>query len=218
MSNTGETVTDMDGNIYNTVTIGTQVWMSENLKTTKYRNGDLIGTTTPATLKISLGSYQWAYGGNEEYVKTYGRLYTWYAISDSRNICPTGWHAPSTAEWEILTDYLANHGYGYGGSGDQIAKSMAAQSGWNTFASSGTVGNDQSSNNKSGFSALPSGYRSSYYSTFLDIGSHGIWWSSTENISLPTANSRSVYSFDSHIFKDGGNKADAFSVRCLRDF
>src|SRR4029078_12512714 len=106
---TPATVTDIDGNVYHTVTIGTQVWMVENLKTTKYRNGDLIGTTIPATLDISSEStpkYQWAYKGEESNVATYGRLYTWYAVADSRNVCPTGWHVPSDAEWTTLTTYL----------------------------------------------------------------------------------------------------------------
>ena len=86
------TIKDIDGNVYITVTIGTQVWMVENLKTTKYRNGDLIGTTTPATKDITnetTPKYQWAYNGNESNVDIYGRLYTWYAVTDSRNICPT---------------------------------------------------------------------------------------------------------------------------------
>ena len=106
---TTATVTDIDGNVYNTVTIGTQVWMKENLKVTKYRNGDAIGITTPATLDIwgeTSPRYQWAYDGNESNVATYGRLYTWYAVTDSRGVCPTGWHVPTDSEWTTLTDYL----------------------------------------------------------------------------------------------------------------
>lgn len=102
-------VKDIDGNAYRTITIGTQVWMAENLKTTRYRNGDLIETTTPATLDIEgerTPEYQWAYDGNESNVATYGRLYTWYVATDSRNVCPTGWHVPSDDEWIVLTDYL----------------------------------------------------------------------------------------------------------------
>jgi uncharacterized protein (TIGR02145 family) len=208
-----ETVTDIDGNVYNTISIGTQVWMAENLKTTRYRNGDLIGTTTPATLKISFGSYQWAYDGNESNVAIYGRLYTGYAITDSRNVCPTGWHVPTVAEWEILTGYLINHGYGYEGSGDDIAKSMAATSGWKPYGNVdvGKVGNDQASNNSSGFTALPGGYRGSYYSIFFDIGIKGVWWSSNGS------SSRTVSCFSSTVIVSGGNGADAFSVRCLKD-
>jgi hypothetical protein len=89
----GDTITDIDGNVYNTVSIGGQCWMKENLKTTKYRNGESIGTTSTATLDISSETtpkYQWAYEGNESNVATYGRLYTWFAITDSRNVCPDG--------------------------------------------------------------------------------------------------------------------------------
>ena len=88
----------MDGNVYTSVTIGTQVWMVENLKTTKYRNGDLIGTTTPSTLDISAEAtpkYQWAYSGDGNNVNTYGRLYTWYAVTDTGNTCPLGWNVPT---------------------------------------------------------------------------------------------------------------------------
>jgi uncharacterized protein (TIGR02145 family) len=85
------TVKDIDGNVYQTVTIGTQVWMAKNLMTTKYSNGDLIGTTTPAILNIegeSAPEYQWAYDGNENNVATHGRLYTWFVATDSRKVCP----------------------------------------------------------------------------------------------------------------------------------
>ncbi len=101
--------TDGDNINYPVVEIGTQIWMAENLKTTKYSNGDLIGTTTPATLDItgeSTPKYQWAYNGNESIVTTYGRLYTWFAVTDSRNVCPVGWHVPTDPEWTVLTDYL----------------------------------------------------------------------------------------------------------------
>ena len=105
-----DSVKDIDGNVYRTINIGTQVWMAENLKTTRYCNGDLIGTTTPATLDIeseSAPEYQWAYDGNESNVTTYGRLYTWYVANDSRNVCSAGWHIPSDAEWTDLTEFTA---------------------------------------------------------------------------------------------------------------
>lgn len=177
-------VKDIDGNAYRTINIGTQVWMAQNLKTTKYRNGDLIGTTTPATLDIereSTPKYQWAYNGNESNVATHGRLYTWYVATDSRNICPTGWHVPTDAEWTTLTDYLINNGYDYGNGyqGMDIAKSMSATAGWVADDTSGSVGNDQVSNNRSGFTALPSGARLED-GNFYHIGHIGNWWSTTE--------------------------------------
>jgi len=211
------TVTDIDGNIYNTITIGTQVWMKDNLKTTKYRNSDAIGTTTPATLDISLEitpEYQWAYDGNESNVATFGRLYTWFAISDSRNVCPTGWHVPSDAEWTTLTDYLTNNGYGYGGSGSNIAKSMAATSGWTIYTTAGTVGNDQASNNSSGFSALPGGSRNN--KAFVDAGNNGLWWSSTETLATYAFYRYIIYT-NTVILSNYCDKNTGLSVRCLRD-
>jgi uncharacterized protein (TIGR02145 family) len=139
-------MTDPDGNVYTSVTIGTQVWMVENLKTTKYRNGDLIGTTNPATLDISTEptpKYQWAYEGNESNVVTYGRLYTWYAATDPRNVCPTGWHVPSDVEWTTLENYLIANSFNYDGSTSEnkIAKSLATATNWTSSSNTGAVGN-----------------------------------------------------------------------------
>ena len=211
-------VTDIDGNIYNTITIGTQVWMKENLKTTKYNNGDLIGTTTPATLDISSEStpkYQWACNGNESNVVTYGRLYTWYAVADNRNVCPTGWHVPTKDEWEILTNYIASNGYGYGGSVYNIAKSMASTSGWQTFGVAGTVGNDQSSNNTTSFTALPAGDRN--YSYFNSLGTFAVWWSSTE-WNTTQSYLRVIEYQNSDVGGSMDVKSYGYSVRCLRNF
>ena len=98
-------ITDKAGNVYTSVIIGPQTWLDKNLITTKYNNGDIIVTTTPATLDISneiIPEYQWAYNGDESSVASYGRLYTWYAVTDNRGICPTGWHVPTDAEWKTL--------------------------------------------------------------------------------------------------------------------
>ena len=176
------TLTDIDGNVYYSTNIGTQTWMAYNLKTTKYQNGDPIGTTTPSDLNISSEAtpkYQWACDGNANNVANYGRLYTWYAVNDSRNICPTGWHVPTDAEWTILTDYLTNNGYGYEGSGDDNVKSMAATYGWSHYGIVGTPGNDPSLNNRSGFTAIPAGYR--WNGSFYNFGEYGYWWSSTQS-------------------------------------
>jgi uncharacterized protein (TIGR02145 family) len=211
---------DIDGYVYNTVTIGTQIWMRENLKTTKYNNGDLIGTTTPATLDISGEStpkYQWAYDGNESNAATYGRLYTWYAVTDIRNICPTGWHVPTDAEWTTLTDYLTNNGYGYGGSGSGIAKSMAATSGWTITTSPGIPGNDQASNNSSYFTALPAGFRDNTEpGTFAYLNSYTIWWSSTENLT-DAALCRAIYYFAAGVDRYSSSDRHGFSVRCIKN-
>jgi uncharacterized protein (TIGR02145 family) len=226
-------VKDIDGNIYQTITIGTQLWMAQNLKATKYSNGDLIGTTTPATLVIEdekLPKYQWAYDGNESNVANHGRLYTWYVATDSRNVCPTGWHIPSDAEWTVLTDYLINSGYDYsiGYQEMDIAKSMAATAGWVADDTPGSVGNDQAGNNKSGFTALPSGARLED-GNFYNIGHIGNWWSTTEGgpsfmqgltgiiVHVPGALFRDIYHDYCYVNSYSNNKKYGMSIRCLKD-
>jgi len=200
------TVADIEGNVYKTIIIGTQTWMAENLKTTKYSNGNSIGTTTPATLGISAESapkYQWAYAGNEINVATYGRLYTWSAATDSRNVCPAGWHVPTNAEWTTLTTYLG---------GESVAGDKFRESGTSHWASPypGTT-------NSSGLTALPGAYRSTN-GRFFGIGYYCYWWSSTEYSTyyawhlIMVPNSSSAHSK----FLDNG-KSSGFSVRCLRD-
>lgn len=211
-------IKDTDGNVYTSVTIGTQVWMVENLKTTSYRNGDIIGTTTPAALDISgeiTPKYQWPPRGDEQLAAEYGRLYSWYSVTDSRNLCPVGWHIPSDAEFTVLTDYLINNGYGNGGSGSDIAKSMASRTSWTTVPAEGEIGNDNS-NNSSGFTAVPGGYRYNYMS-FTDIGIICHWWTSTEYNS-DNAFFRELHYGESDIFAGAENKrASACSVRCIKD-
>jgi uncharacterized protein (TIGR02145 family) len=105
------TVKDIDGNSYRTQLIGNQSWMCENLKVLHFRNGDLIQTTSTPSEDIILmdkPNFQWAYEGNENYVEEYGRLYSFYAIADTRGICPAGWHIPSDEEWTVLTNFLGD--------------------------------------------------------------------------------------------------------------
>jgi uncharacterized protein (TIGR02145 family) len=221
-------ITDIDGNVYKTVKIGKQVWMAENLKTTKYRNGDLIGTTTITVGKTrpdSLFKYynqrnkpkcQWAYDGNESNAATYGRLYTWYVVTDNRNVCPSGWHIPSNAEWTTLYDYLTNNGYGYHGHGGNIGKSIASTSGWTTTSLPGQVGNDQTSNNSSGFTGLPAGY--SIYGGFSEIGNLFSMWSSTEADSSNAFSWEIIYNLAGYTIPlDSLPKFWGSSVRCLKD-
>jgi uncharacterized protein (TIGR02145 family) len=213
-----DVISDVEGNMYKTVKIGDQWWMAENLKVTKYRNGDLIGTTTPVTLDISAESipkYQWAYNGNESMVDTYGRYYTWYAVTDSRGVCPIGWHVPTDAEWTTLTSYLTNNGFGYEGSGSDIGKALAATSGWSIDAIAGNVGNDQQSNNSSGFTAVPSGVRNSN-GTFHNIGFYDSWWSSSE-INDTEVWYRRLYSYYNYLGRSNSSKKHGATTRCLKD-
>jgi len=197
------TITDIAGNVYNTETIGTQTWMVENLKTTKYRNGDLIETTTPATLDItgeSTPKYQWVYDGNETNVFTYGRLYTWYAITDSRSVCPTGWHIPSDIEWGTLINFS-----GGGNAGDALKETGTKH--WQSPNTGAT--------NETGFTSLPSGMR--YNSgAFNEFGSYGNWWSTTEHNTTEADGFGTGYQFH-NVYSFFMSKYNAYAVRCLKD-
>jgi uncharacterized protein (TIGR02145 family) len=209
-------ITDFDGNVYHPVTIGTQVWMVENLKVTHYRNGDPVTNVTVDQEWFTLTVPAYCdYENNTGNGALYGRLYNFFAAADSRNIAPEGWHVPTDAEWTILTDYLTLNGYGFEGSGPDIAKSMASQSGWNTFSGAGTTGNDPSSNNSSGFSALPGGGRFTS-GGFFDIGNSGYWWSSTA--ADPTSGwSRGINYNGSACGRGYYGNVRGLSVRCISD-
>jgi len=225
--NTG-TVLDIDGNVYSTVTIGTQVWMAENLKTTRYNDGvSVTYITLDATwASATIGAMCW-YNHDINNKKLYGGLYNWYAVDVSttggRNICPTGWHVPSDAEWTILENYLTANGFNYDGTiglsttgQNKIAKAMATPTGWQASGTIGAIGNSDYPNyqNLSGFNALPAGYRNCIGGTFYGSGTLTTYWSWTY----------SSYSFD--YTTDSGNatshggsifKAYGYSIRCVKD-
>lgn len=219
---TQDVVTDIDGNIYNRITIGKQVWMAENLRTTRFLNGDAIGTTIPATKEVMYESdpiYQWAYDGNEKNSVQYGRLYTWYAVMDPRGICPEGWHVPSDAEWTEMEKYLIANKYNYDGTiaDNKIAKSMTSSSEWRYSEEVGTLGypDNTASSNNSGFAALPAGYRNSE-GAFVNIGSTGCWWSSTEYKTYD-AYYRYLYSTRNDLIRSSYYEFCAVSVRCIKN-
>ena len=198
-----ETITDIDGNIYKIVKVGEQWWMTSNLKTSRYSNGDLIGTTTLDTLDISETStpkFQWVYAGKESNGNTYGRFYTWHAATDGRCICPSGWQIPSDNDWKTLIDFLGE---------GTIAGGRMKVTGI-SFWQSPNLG----ATNSSGFSALPGGYRS-YNGTYYDMGSYGYWWSSKTG-------SKKLAQYFTLGFKSKAvgsynvDKAYGFSVRCVK--
>jgi uncharacterized protein (TIGR02145 family) len=210
------TVTDIDGNIYKTVKIGDQWWMAENLKTTRYRNGDSIRTNLSyIEWYVDSGAYT-IYKNDDINNIIYGKLYNWFAVTDVRNVCPTGWHVPSGTEWIALTTFLTNNGYGYEGSGDDIGKSMAATSGWVNDPTPGNIGNDQASNNSSGFTALPGGNREAGGS-FYDIGYAGWWWSTSLFIRYDNAGMMYLSSSGGKAEISGAHWVQGLSVRCLKD-
>lgn len=200
-------IEDADGNIYSSVSIGSQVWLTENLKTTKYRNGDLIGTTTPAVLDIYeevAPKYQWAYAGNEDTVAIYGRLYTWFAATDIRNVCPVGWHVPSATEWMVLEAFLG---------GWENAGGKLKETGTTHWLSPNT-----GATNETGFTALPGGQRD-YSDHFINLGYWGCWWSSTESEIASNGVGRDMNSEVSSLFVDeiSSKKHSGYSVRCIKD-
>jgi uncharacterized protein (TIGR02145 family) len=198
-------VSDTEGNTYFTVTIGTQVWMAENLKSKKFLNGDPIETTTDDIHSALNPEYQWAYNNNESNVAVYGRLYTWYTANDTRNICPTGWHVPSTSELSALVSYLG----GYLTSAGNLKE--AGTNHWE----SPNVG----ATNNTGFTGLPGGYRADV-GTFIGLSTFGMWWTTGSFIldQEVYGNSFSIHSSSVTMGYGGGSlKAHALSVRCIKD-
>ena len=192
---------DIDGNVYKTVQIGTQLWMKENLKTTRYRDGSAIPTNFIDSQwgNTTRGAYA-IYDNEPENDKIYGKLYNWYAVADPRGLCPAGWHVPSDAEWTTLENFL-------GGTNVAGGKMKAVSSLWQSSNTGAT--------NESGFSGLPGGYRG-FNGNFSYIGNYGYWWSSSE-YSAANAWFRILYYSLGNSGRNNYLKQDGFSVRCLRD-
>lgn len=212
------TVTDVDGNIYSTVKIGTQWWMSENLRTTKFNDGSPIETTNPISISIvfmDTAVYQWAYIGNEAFAQLYGRLYTWYTVTDDRGVCPDGWHVPTDNDWTTLTDYLVDNNYGNGGEGADIAKAMSSKTGWLQTGIVGVPGNNPQANNRSGFNGMPGGMRT-LTGVFMFAGGDAFYWTATESDSTQAWNR--LLDFDlNFVQRNAELKNYGYSVRCVED-
>lgn len=160
------TLTDIDGNEYNQVTIGTQVWIQENLKVTRYRDGSSISHITSDDEWEKTGKGAWCYYENDAgYAPEYGCLYNWYAASDSRNVCPLGWHVPTNDEWKTLLTFLG----GWEHAGGKLKEAGTAH--WAAPNTGAT--------NESGFTGLPGGSRVNGGIFNNDIDLYGWWWSST---------------------------------------
>jgi uncharacterized protein (TIGR02145 family) len=196
-----QTVTDIDGNVYTIVTIGTQQWLGENLKVIHYRNGDLIPNVSDNTAWINLltGAYC-NYNNDTNNTAIYGRLYNFHAAVDNRNIAPTGWHVPTKAEWDTLVNYLG---------GGNIAGGKLKEIGTEHWESPNT-----GATNESGFSALPGGMRSGaeINPSFGDIGKSGYFWSATQT------RYRELYYLNTEARPDfWDNEEGGMSVRCVKD-
>jgi uncharacterized protein (TIGR02145 family) len=197
------TCSDGDSNHYPVVTIRNQTWMAENLKTTKYSNSAAIPLVTydSAWAGLSTPAYCWYDNDSITYGSVYGALYNWFSV-ETGNLCPTGWHVPTDAEWTVLTDFLG---------GEIVAGGPLKETGtahWNSPNTGAT--------NSSGFTALPGGFR--YYSSgsFYYIGYYGYWWSSSAT-STTSAWYRGLYSSYSNVSRYYNYKKSGWSVRCVRD-
>ncbi|MFN5325355.1 MAG: fibrobacter succinogenes major paralogous domain-containing protein, partial [Bacteroidota bacterium] len=212
------TVTDIDGNTYNTVQIGTQEWMQENLKTTKYKNGDVIPTNLNNTQWQSTTQGAWAYyNDSSQYNNIYGKLYNWYAVADARGVCPTGWHVPTDSEWNVLVKQLdpqadtTDSSYSQSLIAGGFMKAVGdLQSGTGLWQSP-----NYGATNSSGFTGLPGGDRN-LYGSYLYIGYYGYWWSASE-ILTDYAWYRSLDYSDAFVYRNAYFKRLGFSIRCLRD-
>lgn len=213
-NNTG-TVTDIDGNVYKTIKIGDKWWMAENLKVTHYRNGDVIPNITDDTewKNLTSGAYS-NYNNDVDNVATYGRLYNWCAVDDSRKIAPAGWHVPTDDEWKELEMYLG------------MSQAQANASDWRGYDEGGKMKEEGTAHwyspnivatNSSGFIALPGGYRGRSGGDFRGIGKYGCWWSASE-YNTKFAWQRSLNYGDSQVGRGYNPKRHAgFSIRCVRD-
>lgn len=199
------TICDCEGHTYHTIQIGSQCWMRENLRATKYANNTNI-------IQDNNGAHWYYPDGN--YQPSYGLLYNWKAVQTS--ICPDGWHVPSDAEWTQLTDYVSEKAqYVCGNNNTKIAKSLASTTGWvnpyvTYFDDDCAIGKNIESNNTIGFSVLPAG------NDIDAIGACAWFWSSTERNSTSAYYRRMDFSW-SHVERGDISKNHAFSVRCVKD-
>ena len=212
------TLTDYDGNVYNTVQIGNQCWMKENMKTMHYSDGSEIQNAHQSNV-------------NGEYIPEYGYLYDWSAVmhgassssavpSGVQGICPTGWHVPSDAEWMELLAYVGSQSdYVCGSDTSYISKALADTMGWNEATADCAVGNDPSANNTTGFSVLPAGHYRSQFDLVIGSGMMANFWSCTESSAGNPGGAwaRVIANSTANVSYTSGNRSNGFSVRCLRD-
>ncbi len=203
-------VTDIDGNNYRTIQIGNQLWMAENLKTTRFNDGTDIPLVINGITwtQLTTPAYGWYDNYKEKYEAAFGALYNGYVIdimsNGNKNVCPVDWHVPTDDDWTSLTTFLG---------GEDIAAEKLKETG-NTH----WTGPDAGGTNESGFTALPGGTHSnSYYEgLFTGIGLVGQWWSSTNYDLIPPLWYRAMDS-GSTLIRDNVNKKLGISVRCIKD-
>jgi uncharacterized protein (TIGR02145 family) len=205
------TVTDIDGNVYETIQIGEQLWMDENLKVTHYNDGSEIqyvqlGLSEPDVWEnLGSGAYGY-YDDAPSHLDTYGNLYNWYIVDDDRGVCPEGWHVPSDGEYTVLTDYLGVTSV----TGGKMKEEGNEH--WNYYSDEVT----EEATNESGFTGLPAGYRYDGNGIYGGMGYFGYFWSSSEYGSN-LAWLRVLGYYYSNMYRFYLNKRFGFSIRCLGD-
>jgi uncharacterized protein (TIGR02145 family) len=210
-----KTVKDIDGNIYETITIGPQTWMKQNLKSSRYNDGTHIALVTKNSEWAGLESpaYCWYNNDESKYKNPYGAIYNGY-VTNSGNVCTFGWHVPTDKDWQILEMSVG------------MSKSDSESPGWrgkeggklagaDTLWVKGTLKSDSVFGN-SGFEALPAGNRIAASGSFGNMGSNAYWWTDTE-AGNNTAWARNLFYGSSHIIKSEYNKSYGFSIRCVKN-
>jgi uncharacterized protein (TIGR02145 family) len=203
----GNTVTDIDGNVYTIVQIGSQHWLGQNLKVTHFNDGSEIPLEldSDAWCILTTPAYCW-YNNDIANKNPYGALYNWYVLDETsnggKNVCPEGWHVPSDDEWAALITYLG----GPSQAGGKLKESGTAH--WNSPNTGAT--------NETGFTALPGGYRAGTNGAFVSKNEKGYWWSASENYASSgwyrNMNFNSAQVYRSHLGKVFG-----YAVRCIKD-
>jgi uncharacterized protein (TIGR02145 family) len=200
----GETVVDIDGNVYPVVTIGSQKWMAGNLKVTRYNDGTPIPMVTGATEwnQTEDPAYCW-YDNNEDNKHPYGAIYNWFAASQP-NICPEGWHVPSDEEWTTLTTYLG---------GEAEAGGKLKEMGTIHWTQPNT-----GATNETGFTALPGGWRFNNDGLFKELNDTGRWWTSTGHEIYGSAAWYRQMKFNGrNVFRHNLLKGHGYCIRCMKD-
>ncbi len=211
---------DIDGNEYQTVKIGEQWWMAENLKVTRYRNGEDIPNVTDNSEWGKLSSGAWVnYNNDSSNDETYGKLYNWYAVNDPRGLCPVGWHVPFDVEWKYIEMYLG------------ISQEEANDTGWRGTDEGGKLKSKRTTpdprprwnnpntgaTNESGFSGLPGGWRSDN-GNFYNAGNSGYWWSAMEYSTYSAWYRNLGYNRSDIKRSSHGRKEFGYSIRCVKDY
>jgi uncharacterized protein (TIGR02145 family) len=203
---------DIDGNVYHTIAIGDQDWMKENLKVTRFRNGDPLPNVklNEQWTTIPEAAFCWVNNDTANRKSTLGALYNWYAVVDERRICPTGWHVPTDAEWQIMERHIGMtfvESEGTTERGENYGLQLKDSVGWVKKGEG---------NNTTEFSALPAGLRFGDSGEFYNVGIDACWWTSTEE-DASNAWLRNMFANMTSIYRIPDLKSFGFSVRCVRD-